>query len=307
MTLEPRNSGRIHDLVSAALDRVPRGEWLDAARDLEEAAALYAQERQTAEQAKCLEFAAKLRRNSGDRAGSSALLGEIPSSPGLAAEQAESLFAEGKFADSVNAWTRLLDAGLPGEAASAVLRRRAEGWLAQGTLAGAAADYAEAASLIDSRRSPFVIVEHAKTLLRYGHPDDARHAIAQVESGPDRHLQAEAGVVRASIARAEGDLDAALAEANAARSAALEAVAPVSYFSASVELAEALRMKGDRTGAYGALVTAWATLSDVVGGGAAHSWVDPLLTAYNLAWGDEDFGLAKARYEEARRRARATQ
>jgi len=98
------------------------------------------------------------------------------------------------------------------------------------------------------------------------------------------------------------NLSAALEHARAARSAALAAVAVTSYFAASVELAEAHRVRAEHADAYGALATAWASLSDVIGGETAQSWVEPCLAAYRVAWGDAAFQQARSEYESALRR-----
>src|SRR5260370_1436933 len=85
---------------------------------------------------------------------------------------------------------------------------------------------------------------------RTGHLHEAEQAVAameaELEDGPaDPHLRAELLLMRARLARAAGQMDEAVRHARDARDAALQAVAPVSYFAASAELAEALQSRGD--------------------------------------------------------------
>ena len=101
----------------------------------------------------------------------------------------------------------------------------------------------------------------------------------------DLQLRAEILVQRARLARGAGDIAVARTHATAAHDAALAAVAPVPYFAASVELAEALDAAGLRVDAYTALATAWGTLSDLLGSEVARSWVEPCLPRASPALG----------------------
>jgi hypothetical protein len=149
----------------------------------------------------------------------------------------------------------------------------------------------------------FVHTEHAGLLLQYGHLPEATQLLASLPAPQSDHLRAELLVMRARAARAAGDTAQALQYAREARDAALQAVAPVSYFAAAAELAEACDSLNGRTQAYGALATAWANLADLLGEPVARSWVEPLLLAYRMKWGDAEFTAARQGYESARKSA----
>ncbi len=311
-----------HELMQSALALIPGGAWRDAARALEAAAMLHARAGRAYDEARCLQLAATLARSSGDAGDAGRLAARAasvapedrPLEVSIAAEIAEIASGEGRQSDAVDAWTVALetgrDAGLGADAATAVLLRRAAALLALGRLEPAADDYREAFRLLDdgpdAGRAPFVAVEHARLLLEHGHAAHAEREIealeARVGTEPaDAHLLAETHVLRARLARAAGEIDRAVDFALRSREAALLAVAPVAYFAASVELAEALQTRDDRTGAYGALAAAWATLSDLLGGEVARSWVEPCLVARRIEWGRDGFEDARRRYEARRR------
>jgi hypothetical protein len=122
-----------------------------------------------------------------------------------------------------------------------------------------------------------------------------------LDAPSDPHLKAEVGTLRARILRSRGKVDEALAEAIRAKAAALEAIAPVSYFAAAVETAEALATKDDLAGAYGAVAAAWVPTADLLGRDVAKSWIEPVLLAYRARWGEPAFNGAKRTYEDRRR------
>lgn len=192
-----------------------------------------------------------------------------------------------------------------------MLRRRAAALLELEQVGQAATDFDQAFELVSTAhgtdKALFVRVEQAGLLLQHNRADEAERVARAIEvelatEPASPHFLAEFHVLRARLARTAGNLPAATEDAERARQAALEAVAPVSYFAAATELAEALEGQGDRPGAYGVLATAWATLSDVLGEEAASSWVEPCLLGYQIRWGGPAFQQAKTAYE-ARRRA----
>jgi hypothetical protein len=72
--------------------------------------------------------------------------------------------------------------------------------------------------------------------------------------------------------------------------------------SASLAIARAAEGLGDRAGAYEALATGWATLSDLLGKESANKTFMPLLEAQRDRWGAEAFAGVKSQHDEARRR-----
>lgn len=309
-------------LMQTAHSLIPQGKWPEAAEALEEAAWLHAEAGRSYDQSRCLQLAATLRRSSGEvekarslveRAADSAQE-DRPLAISIAAERAETAFAEGQYEAAVSAWNDALDkaqeAGLKADGRSALRRRRAAGFLALRQISPARSDFDLAYELVAASHgrelAGFVRTEEANLLLQSGYADDAEQVLGTLETelpgGPkDPHLGAEILLVHARLARAAKRGQAAVEYARRARSAALEAVAPLSYFAASVELAEALEARGELTEAYGTLATAWATLSDVLGQDAAQSWVEPCLMAYRLKWGEERFGKSRKEYEATRR------
>jgi tetratricopeptide (TPR) repeat protein len=310
------------ELMNSAAELAPKGEWLEAATRLEQAAALHAEAGRDYDEARCLQMAATLRRSGGQLAGAGLLIERARAIEpdderlrlSILAEQAEIAFAGGKLDDAIVVWSAALElaprAGLLGDGTSALLRRRAAALVAVDRLPEAATDFDAARRLLADEHGAqlggFVRTEQARLLLDHGQIAEAERVLSQLadELGAppaDQHLLSELLVARARIARAGGHTEEALATADEARAAALAAVAPVAYFSASVELAEAQGALDLRAEAYGTLATALVTLGDVVGLDAARSWVEPVLIALRVGWGGAAFDAAKADYERRRR------
>jgi tetratricopeptide (TPR) repeat protein len=318
----PIRDDTVEALMQTAHALIPKGKLPEAAEALEKAARLHAEAGRSYDQSRCLQLAATLRRSSGqvdearsliERAANSAQE-DLPLLISIAAESAETAFAQGQYANAVSAWSEALDkaqdAGLKPDGRCALLRRRAQAFLALGQIGPAKSDFDRAWDLVAAAHghetAGFVRTEEANLLLQYGHPDDAEQILSALNTGllggpTDPHLAAEMFTVRARLARAADQDRVAVEYARRARSAALKAVAPLSYFAASVELAEALEAQGSLVESYGTLATTWATLSDVLGGDAARSWVEPCLMAYQLKWGEAIFAQARKEYEATRR------
>jgi tetratricopeptide (TPR) repeat protein len=329
MTREPNQDSQDRDdqayaLMQSALALVPQGEWAQAAADLEQAADLHAQAGRSYDQARCLQLAATLRRSGGQtgealslvRRAAAVAASDLPMAVSIHGEQAEGAFADGQYEQAVAAWTVAINqagkAGIGPDGLSAMLRRRAASWMALGQVEQAGGDFDEAWRLVKAAhgadKARFVRVEQAGRLLQYGHVAPADRVADNIKADLENesaspHLLAELYVLRARLARAVGKLPTAADYAGRARQAALDAVAPVSYFAAAVELAEALEGQGDRIGAYGILATAWVTLADLLGQETAGSWVEPCMLGYKIRWGDPAFLQAKAGYEAQRREA----
>jgi tetratricopeptide (TPR) repeat protein len=237
-----------------------------------------------------------------------------PLAVSISAESAEIAFSAGRYQEAIEAWTIALDrareSGLKEEGMSAILRRRAAVYVADRQMERAKADFDEAHQMLESaganEAADFVLIDQAQLLSRVNQWDETERIVARLETklaGKEvsPHLLAEILVLRAKIARARGNAPEALDYALRSRQAALEAVAPVTYFAASVEVAESHQAQNDFTDAYGTLTTAWATLSDVLGRDTARSWVEPCLLACQIRWGEEVFEKAKNEYEARRR------
>jgi tetratricopeptide (TPR) repeat protein len=315
-------------LMQSAVSLIGQGQWRDAAHALEQAAQIHAQVGRAYDQARCLQLAATLRRSAAqpDQAGS--LLAKAaavapqdqPLAISILSEQAEIAFANNHYEDAVAAYTRALNearqSGLKPDGLSALLRRRAAASIALGNLREAAADFDEAFRLIHeiSGRAiaSFVRVEQSNWLWQYGHYHEMKQVVIALETSlqgeeSNSNLLSERLVAQARLSRVAGQFDVAIQHAERAREAALQAVAPVSYFAASVELAEALQSNGHYVEAYGNLTTAWATLGDLLGQDTASSWVEPVLFAYLMRWGEPVFRQAKSAYEAQRRESRKPQ
>jgi tetratricopeptide (TPR) repeat protein len=300
-----------YELMRSAHALIPEGEFAAAAEALEKAAAIHREAGRQYDEARCLQLAATLRRAGGDTSGARELIqkaeaaspADLPLAVSIASERAQTAFDEGRFADSVEAWSRALASARSARATApnlgALLRKRAAARIATGDLAGFTADYDEAAS--EAKTAGFVRVEQAEQLAQYGQAVEAARIIESLSEPRDAHLEAEALVLRARLLRQAGRLDEAMQYASRAREFALEAVAPLSYFKSAAELAEAYEAKSDRVSAYGVLATAWATLGDLLGQDVARSWVEPILIAYQFKWGPETFAAAKQAYEDRRR------
>lgn len=310
-----------YSLMQSAVSLIPKGKWKEAAKALEQAAALHADTGRTYDQARCLQLAATLRRSSGDTDRARTLIkqasevapGNQPLEVSILAEQAETAFSEGRYDQAASAWTAAIEkgrlAGLKADGLSALLLRRAATFSALDMVRRAADDFDQAYQLLDAARgrevASFVRVEQAGQLLQHGHLEEAARILDSLEAELQRikslHLMAEFLVLRAKMAHATGKMDEAEEYARRSRDAALEAVAPVSYFAASVELADVLQGKGNHSGAYGTLAMALVTLSDLLGKDVAYTWVEPILIAYRIKWGRATFEQAKGDYEAGRR------
>ena len=272
--------------MQSAVALISQGSWKDAASALEKGASLHARAGRSYDEARCLQLAATLQRSAGEAGKSRELIDEasrVPQSDemlkvSIVTEHAETALAEGRYQDAVADWTAALgtakSAGLNEEGLSAMLRRRAAASVALGHIDDVIKDYEEAWQLSASSKGAeiahFIRLEEATVLCEHGAIDKAERILTSMESeftnhpaGP--HVMADLFSLRARMACAAGQPGIAADLARRSRDAALKAVAPVSYFAASVELGEALATTGDMSGAYGTLATAWVTLSDLLG------------------------------------------
>lgn len=300
-------------LLDAALARLRQGDFDGAARALEDAAGQQAA--QPVERARCLQLAAALRGALGHAEAASLLAGQAaaalpddaPSAVAARVRQAEASEAAGRWHDAAQCYGAALDqartAHLGADASIALLRARAACRIAGRAFGAAAADFDAACALAAPRIAAFLRTEHARLLSNAGAYDAARAALPPPVPG-DAQLCAEIGVEHARLERAAGHWEAARIAAREARANALDAIAPVPYFAASVESAELFDALGQRADAYGSLASAWVTLADLLGEPVAKSWVEPCLLALRLRWGDAGFFDAKRTHDDRRRAQR---
>jgi hypothetical protein len=307
-------------LLQAAQRAVTAGDWPTAARRLQQAAREAAAGGHAREAAHCEQMAASLLRAAGSLDEALLAAGRVsqrdPASPAARfaaeAERAQTLQSQGDDAAALQAWQRAWEAAgtlnLPPWARATVLRSLAGGEARAGACEAAWAHFDEAAALMtaDAAAPAWVDVEHAQAARAAAQCVHAREVLArarvQALLPTHAHLRAEVQRTRAECALDEGDVQAAREAALLAREAALEAVAPLSYFAAAVALARAADLQ-QRTQAYRALATAWVTLADLLGTEIARSWVEPVLAGFKLQWGDAAFAQARAEHERQRSQA----
>jgi tetratricopeptide (TPR) repeat protein len=318
MVMDTARDAEAWELMQSAHRLIRQGEWAQAGSALEKAAAIHREAGREYDEARCLQLAATLERSSGDLSkarrladrAASVAPGDLPLAVSIASERAETALAEGRYDDALRLWHEAIaqarQAHAKPEGLSAMLRRLAAAQMASGTTEEAGQSFDEAARLIQAAMSGdaagFVRTEQAGLLLQHGRVAEAVAVLQGIDSARSPHLHAETLVMQARAARTTGHLDQALQLAQDARDAAREAAAPVSYFAGALELAQAFDASGDSMNAYGALATAQATLGDVLGLDAARSWIEPILMAYHMKWGESAFQDARRQYE-ARRRA----
>ena len=303
------------ELKKSAQPLLASGDLTEGASLLLEAAKLHRSEGSTYDEARCLQMAATALRSAGSVAESRELAAQAAAlsvedprlEVSILAEQAEGAIAQGEFESALpllsNALALAQEADLSSEAMNALLRRRARVYVELGDLNGFTLDYDNAYDLLSPDKAGFVRTEQAGILLEQGLEDEAEAVLSSIPESSDPHLRAEKLLVGAKIARINERFREAAAKADEARRLALEAVAPLSYFTASVELAESQGALGQFEEAYGALARAWATMGDLLGKDIAKSWVEPVLLAFKFAWGDQTFAAAKQAYEAGRRTA----
>jgi len=305
---------RAYELMESAHRLIAEGSWAQGAAALEEAASIHKQAGRSYDEARCLQLAATLRRSSGDAARASMLAeraaavhsDDAPLAVSIETERAQSAFDQGKYRESIAAWDRAIagaaSAKMLAQPLSALFRKRAAAQAAAGAIEKGLSDFDEASRLLessgDAAGAAFVRVEQATMLAQNGEIERAQQILDSIDAADNAHLRAEMFVLRSKLARAGGRWERSIEFANTARNAALEAVAPVSYFAAASELAQSFDALGDLKNSYGALAAAWATLGDLLGEGVARSWVEPLLLAFKVKWGDEAFARAKKAYED---------
>jgi tetratricopeptide (TPR) repeat protein len=313
-----------HGLLQQANRLIWDGDWRGAARLLLQAASLAECDGRAADAARARQMAASLSRYAGDTEGalaSAQALAATPADPArmafaAAAERGETHLADGDYDAAIDAYRAAFEQAdrlaLPPAWRATVLRRLGEAQVRAGQSDDGLATFAQASTLHrdegDVLGAASIDVEGAEALAAAGDwpqalaaSDRAQHAVQALDAPA---LAARVALLRARRARADGDGACALAAAEQARTLALTAVAPLSYFAAAALLAELHDAQHDRVAAYRVLAAAWATLSDLLGRDIGASWIKPLLLAFNLRWGDAEFARVKGEHDAQRRAER---
>ncbi len=218
--------------------------------------------------------------------------------------------AQGDAAGAEVRFGRAIDA-VPGATAPAWWQMRAQARLALGRAADAALDLEAAAQRCREIGDGVAERQAAVQAACAWHAAGQRDAVERVLAGTEAAAQAagdaaalgSAAVLRATLALEAGDAAAARTRLLAAREHALAARAPETYIAAASGLAQLAEQAGDRTGAYAALATGWATVSDLLGAELARGSFEPPLRALRERWGAAAFAAARAAYEAQRRGA----
>jgi tetratricopeptide (TPR) repeat protein len=324
--LDMARRGNDPDELAAALTNhanslITSGQITDARKMLDEAAAIHQHSKHPYDEARCTHLAATLCRMEGNipearkriqRAEELAEPG-TPIAVSVATEYGEIAFSLKDGLKAAAAYQRAFDegcvAGLTDVAKSALLRKRANALVMSAKHEEAAIDLDTAYELLvkvgDTKNAVRVLVEKATALHQGGIHADAERAInialEEARVGNDYHALSDLYLLNATIAIQQHNLSAALEAAHTARSHALSAIAPLSYVSAALAIAEINETSKDRVAAYEALACGWATVSDLLGPEAAKDLFEPKMMAMQQSWGSENFTRAKETYEAERR------
>lgn len=310
-------------LIARASANIDEGKLAEALADLDAARVLYEEAGDTTSIARCLQTSATVCRLSADfasaieRAEKAEALA-APATPVKVAaimEQAEVEVLRGAHSLAADHYGRALTAGraaglLPDHEAR-LLRKRAMVLAAAQRFDEAAASSRQGRALHEqsgergeARRA---MVELAVVFEQAGEGAAADAAISEglavaAEAG-DAHVAADLELLSAGRAVQMRQFDDGLAAARRARTHALAAVAPLSYISAVMTIADISNALGDRDSAYEALATGCVTAGDVIGEDAARRIFEPKLAALRDAWGSAAFAGVRDAYNDRRRAA----
>lgn len=322
---DARRRGDVDDLAEAlaidANDLIKRGRTGDARRELDEAAALHHSRGRAYDEARCTQFAATLCRFEGlleeaqqrSRRALTLVDGKGSIAVSAYAELGEIAFAQRHALEAADAYRSAIAAGestgLVDSARAALLRKRAAALTAAGQFQDAVADLGVAYELLMRSGDPAgairTRIEQATAFQHARRFDEAERLVAQAmeparQTG-DHGALADLYLLLVTNALNGGNGAAAMSAAQAARTEALAASAPTSYMGAAVAISQLADTAGDRLGAYEALATGWATVSDLLGRDVARTAFEPALRALRERWGVAAFDAVKAEYEAKRR------
>jgi tetratricopeptide (TPR) repeat protein len=275
------------------------------------------------DEARCTHLAATLCRMEGNLAEALKRVkkAEALATPGspvavsVATEYAEIALTQKDGSRAAAAYRRAFEegqiAGLTDTAKASLLRKRANALAMSNRFKEAAQDLESAYLLLqqagDKTNAVRTLIEKATTLHQGGDREgvnDALHnAFREARACQDDHALADLQLLEATIALEQQNLSAALAAAEAAREHALAAIAPLSYVSAAVAIADINEASSNHLAAYASLASGWATVSDLLGQEAARSLFETKMLTLRKAWGGEKFARVKETYEIQRRAA----
>lgn len=314
-------TGDADALIARASVHIEAGRLPDALADLDAARAIYEAAGDTESIARCLHTSATVCRLAADFPGA---LERAEKAEALAApatpvkvsaimEQAEVEILRGAHSRAADHYGRALTAGraaglLPDHEAR-LLRKRAMVLAAAQRFAEAAAAARQGRALHEqtgergeARRA---MVELAVVLEQAGDAAAVDAAIAEgltaAAEGGDAHVAADLELLAAGRAVQARRFEDGLAAARRARAHALTAVAPLSYISAVMSIADIAVALGDRDAAYEALSSGWVTAGDAIGEDAARTIFEPKLAALRDAWGSAAFAGVRDAYNDRRR------
>lgn len=308
-------------LTNHANSLIEGGQIAAARMELDEAASIHHRFNRVYDEARCTHLAATLCRLEGNipearkRTQRADRLAEpgTPVAVSVATEYGEIALAEMKGLEAAAAYQRAIDqgqvAGLNKAAKAALLRRRANALVMSGKHHDAAKDLQAAYRLLveagNQTSAIRVLVEKTTVLYQGGdfvRAEQTRNsAMQEAQLYDDNHALSDLYLLQSTMALKRQDLAAALEAAQAARSHALTAIAPLSYVSAVLAIAEMSEASKNHFAAYEALASGWATVGDLLGQEAAKGLFEPKLLAMRQNWGVDTFSEVKSTYEAQRR------
>jgi tetratricopeptide (TPR) repeat protein len=310
-------AGLADTLLRHADALVHAGRLAEADAAVVEAAGLHHTRGASLDEARCLRLGATLQRLQGKLEGAAARAeASLTMAQGHAAEVAAAHAELGEIAlarGDTPAAIREFDAAIATGATAppAWLRARAKALALAGRFEDAAADLEAAAqhsgTAGDTAGALRATIEAATAWQQARRFDRAERLVEQARprasaAGDDEALAGFA-LLSATAALERGDMQAARAQAVAARDHALASRAAAPYIGAAVALSRLDERAGDRPGAYAALATGWATIGDLLGPELARTAFEPLLRGLRAQWGAAAFDAARHAYEAARRAA----
>ena len=275
-----------------ARDLLARGDIADARALLDQVAALWREEGNTAEEARSLRLAASLARHEGqlDAAeirASVAVTIAPEGQPQAAAlsERARVAAAEGDRVGAAGFWERAVGAAekAGSDELPAYLRGLGDALAQAGRPEDAGAAFRRAGDLLrdagDELGSARALLEGSTALQTAGAMTGASRLGAQSEEIAtrieDHETLAQLALLASARALDARNLEEALRQAERAREESLAARSPVTYVGAALAIAQMEDAAGRRVEAYASLAKGWVTLGDLLGGDQARAFFEP--------------------------------
>jgi tetratricopeptide (TPR) repeat protein len=292
-----------------------------AQQEIDEAATINHQVGKAEDEAHCLQLAATVCRLQGKwaeaekRATRSRYLATPNTAIALAAitELGEIALAQGNATVATDAFNHAIAEARalnqPTVTQAALLRKRAITWVISNRPQDSVQDAETASALLlqtgKTQTALRVLIEIATALQQQKETEAANHlrqkAMGAAEKANDHSALADLCLLEATQAIEQRNIVTAMTAAQAARTHALEAIAPLPYISAAVTISQLAEAMGDHLAAYEALAVGWVTVSDLLGREVARSMFEPKLLELRDRWGIEIFKDIKSTYEAQRR------